>query len=95
MTPTGATRGAPDVTPTGAGRHAPDVTPGHPGQASDITPTGATRGAPDVGAPPGRRGPTAPPPPGQQPPTPGRHMLDDVLPDEDKFDEEDGESGDS
>ena len=94
-TPTGATRGAPDVTPTGAGRHAPDVTPGHPGQASDISPTGATRGAPDVAPHPGGAAQPPTPPPGQQPPTPGRHMLDDVLPDEDKFDEEDGESGDS
>ena len=97
VTPTGATRSAPDVTPTGAGRHAPDVTPGHPGQASEVTPTGATRGAPDVT--PSHSGgaaqPPTPPPPGQQPPTPGRHMLDDVLPDEDKFDEEDGESGES
>ena len=95
VAPTGATRGAPDVTPTGAGRHAPDVTPGHPGQASDISPTGATRGAPDVAPHPGGAAQPPTPPPGQQPPTPGRHMLDDVLPDEDKFDEEDGESGDS
>ena len=50
----------------------------------------AWRSRRDAGHPGGAAQPP-PPPPGQQPPTPGRHMLDDVLPDEDKFDEEDGE----
>jgi hypothetical protein len=41
---------------------------------------------PDQPGQPGASGDAAPPPGGQ--PAPGRSMLDDVLPDEDKFEEE-------
>ena len=72
----------------------PTSRPVSTGQASDITPTGATRGAPDVT--PGHPGagtsrPRLPRRPSRRR-TPGRRMLDDVLPDEDKFDEEDEEA---
>ena len=90
--PTGAARTAPDVTP-GDARTAPDVTPGvDQPDAADIAPTSARRGAPDVtpdqSGQPGAAGDVPPPGGGQRPPPPGRSMLDDVLPDEDKFEEE-------